>query len=299
MQEAFLAIWRGAAKYLPERAKASTWIMTLVHRRAVDLVRREERRRAEPLPEVEPDAGGPVGGRQRLAAPRARARAGGAQPAARPAARGDRARLLRRVHAVGARGAAGRAARHDQEPDVRGSRAAARAARRRSTETHGRRDGPRAERRLRARRARARGARGVRGASRVLRELPGGGRRPARSPPSELAWAAEPAGAAAGAPRPDPRGRARRAAERRAAAAAPGDHACAAVAAVAACACDRPRDLERLAAQPALGCALGRSQRVPGRGSAGLAWSSARAARRRSSRSACRLLRPGRPTRRG
>jgi RNA polymerase sigma-70 factor, ECF subfamily len=59
VQEAFLAIWRGAEKYLPERAKASTWIMTLVHRRAVDLVRREERRRAEPLPEVEPDAGGP------------------------------------------------------------------------------------------------------------------------------------------------------------------------------------------------------------------------------------------------
>jgi RNA polymerase sigma-70 factor (ECF subfamily) len=59
VQEAFLAIWRGAEKYLPERAKASTWIMTLVHRRAVDLVRREERRRADPLPEVEPDAGGP------------------------------------------------------------------------------------------------------------------------------------------------------------------------------------------------------------------------------------------------
>ena len=59
VQEAFLAIWRGAGKYLPERAKASTWIMTLVHRRAVDLVRREERRRAEPLPEVEQDTGGP------------------------------------------------------------------------------------------------------------------------------------------------------------------------------------------------------------------------------------------------
>jgi RNA polymerase sigma-70 factor (ECF subfamily) len=59
VQEAFLAIWRGAEKYLPERAKATTWIMTLVHRRAVDLVRREERRRTEPLPEVEPDTGGP------------------------------------------------------------------------------------------------------------------------------------------------------------------------------------------------------------------------------------------------
>jgi RNA polymerase sigma-70 factor (ECF subfamily) len=51
VQEAFLAVWRTAAAFRPERAKASTWILTLVHRRAVDLVRREERRRAEPLGE--------------------------------------------------------------------------------------------------------------------------------------------------------------------------------------------------------------------------------------------------------
>jgi RNA polymerase sigma factor (sigma-70 family) len=51
VQEAFLAVWRSASTFLPERAKASTWILTLVHRRAVDLVRREERRRAEPLAE--------------------------------------------------------------------------------------------------------------------------------------------------------------------------------------------------------------------------------------------------------
>jgi RNA polymerase sigma factor (sigma-70 family) len=59
VQEAFLAIWRGASRFIPERAKASTWIMTLVHRRAVDLVRREERRRADPLPEAELESGGP------------------------------------------------------------------------------------------------------------------------------------------------------------------------------------------------------------------------------------------------
>src|SRR5581483_6463304 len=52
VQEAFLAIWRGAERFVPERARASTWILTLVHRRAVDLVRREERRRAEPLDET-------------------------------------------------------------------------------------------------------------------------------------------------------------------------------------------------------------------------------------------------------
>jgi RNA polymerase sigma-70 factor, ECF subfamily len=51
VQEAFLAAWRNADRFMPERAKASTWILTLVHRRAVDLVRREERRRADSLPE--------------------------------------------------------------------------------------------------------------------------------------------------------------------------------------------------------------------------------------------------------
>jgi RNA polymerase sigma factor (sigma-70 family) len=49
VQEAFLQVWRSAATYRAERAKASTWVLTLVHRRAVDLVRREERRQAEPL----------------------------------------------------------------------------------------------------------------------------------------------------------------------------------------------------------------------------------------------------------
>jgi RNA polymerase sigma factor (sigma-70 family) len=59
VQEAFLAVWQGASRFIPERAKASTWIMTLVHRRAVDLVRREERRRADPLPEIELESGEP------------------------------------------------------------------------------------------------------------------------------------------------------------------------------------------------------------------------------------------------
>jgi RNA polymerase sigma factor (sigma-70 family) len=53
VQEAFLGVWRGAARFSAERAKPSTWVLTLVHRRSVDLVRREERRRGEPLePEV-------------------------------------------------------------------------------------------------------------------------------------------------------------------------------------------------------------------------------------------------------
>jgi len=60
VQEGFLTAWRTAAAFRAERAKASTWILTLVHRRAVDLVRREERRRAEPLPDEVATASGPV-----------------------------------------------------------------------------------------------------------------------------------------------------------------------------------------------------------------------------------------------
>jgi RNA polymerase sigma factor (sigma-70 family) len=60
VQEAFLAVWRSADAYKRERAKPSTWILTVVHRRAVDLVRREQVRRGEPL-EVAPEPSvGPV-----------------------------------------------------------------------------------------------------------------------------------------------------------------------------------------------------------------------------------------------
>jgi RNA polymerase sigma-70 factor (ECF subfamily) len=56
VQDAFLSVWRSAARFVPERARARTWILTLVHRRAVDLVRREDVRRAETLDEVEQPA---------------------------------------------------------------------------------------------------------------------------------------------------------------------------------------------------------------------------------------------------
>ncbi len=57
VQDAFMTIWRTAGSFLADRAKPSTWILTLVHRRAVDIVRREERRRGEPL-EAAPQAAG-------------------------------------------------------------------------------------------------------------------------------------------------------------------------------------------------------------------------------------------------
>jgi RNA polymerase sigma-70 factor (ECF subfamily) len=49
VQDAFMTIWHSARRFVPEKGKASTWILTLVHRRAVDVVRREQRRRTDPL----------------------------------------------------------------------------------------------------------------------------------------------------------------------------------------------------------------------------------------------------------
>jgi RNA polymerase sigma-70 factor (ECF subfamily) len=49
VQDAFLTLWRTAPRFVPEQGRASTWILTLVHRRAVDTVRREQRRRTDSL----------------------------------------------------------------------------------------------------------------------------------------------------------------------------------------------------------------------------------------------------------
>jgi RNA polymerase sigma factor (sigma-70 family) len=49
VQEAFMAVWRDPGAYDGERGSVKSWLMGMVHHRAVDLVRREEahRRRAE------------------------------------------------------------------------------------------------------------------------------------------------------------------------------------------------------------------------------------------------------------
>jgi RNA polymerase sigma-70 factor, ECF subfamily len=53
VQEAFLAAWRQAGGYREERARPVSWLLTFVHRRAVDQVRRQQRQSADSL---EPDA---------------------------------------------------------------------------------------------------------------------------------------------------------------------------------------------------------------------------------------------------
>jgi RNA polymerase sigma-70 factor (ECF subfamily) len=51
VQEVFLAIWRGVARYDASRGSVASWLLTVTHHKAVDSVRREEngRRRRAPL----------------------------------------------------------------------------------------------------------------------------------------------------------------------------------------------------------------------------------------------------------
>jgi RNA polymerase sigma-70 factor (ECF subfamily) len=44
VQEAFLDLWRTAERFDPSRSRPGTYLLTFVHRRAVDLIRREQAR---------------------------------------------------------------------------------------------------------------------------------------------------------------------------------------------------------------------------------------------------------------
>jgi RNA polymerase sigma-70 factor, ECF subfamily len=69
LQEAFLSVWRNASRFAPGKASGRTWIMAIVHHRAIDALRRK--RPAGELPEGEilppslvvPDAWPEVAGR--------------------------------------------------------------------------------------------------------------------------------------------------------------------------------------------------------------------------------------------
>jgi RNA polymerase sigma-70 factor (ECF subfamily) len=49
VQDAFVTVWNQAATFTASRGQPSSWILTLTHHKAVDMVRREQRRRTEPL----------------------------------------------------------------------------------------------------------------------------------------------------------------------------------------------------------------------------------------------------------
>ncbi|RKT68517.1 RNA polymerase sigma-70 factor (ECF subfamily) [Saccharothrix variisporea] len=50
VQEAFLVLWRNPSGYDASRGSFGTWLMTVVHHRAVDAVRREDTRRRRNVP---------------------------------------------------------------------------------------------------------------------------------------------------------------------------------------------------------------------------------------------------------
>jgi len=51
VQEAFVGVWRNAARYAEAKASVRTWMLSIAHHRAIDIVRR--RHTVSPLPEIE------------------------------------------------------------------------------------------------------------------------------------------------------------------------------------------------------------------------------------------------------
>ena len=51
IQEVFVTVWRNAGRYDASRALVTTWLFTIVRNKAVDAVRWQSRRGADPLPE--------------------------------------------------------------------------------------------------------------------------------------------------------------------------------------------------------------------------------------------------------
>jgi RNA polymerase sigma-70 factor (ECF subfamily) len=72
VQEVFLAVWREPGRFDATRGTVASWLMTLVHHKAVDAVRREATRRRHHPTTSEPDEGvaaaGPSAARQALGA---------------------------------------------------------------------------------------------------------------------------------------------------------------------------------------------------------------------------------------
>ena len=116
-QEAFLSIWRSKLRYQADRGSVRTWVLGIVHHRAIDALRRntvhdKRRASAEGIEErFEARERTDVEAARRDEALTVRSRARGAPRRAVP---GDRAGLLRRLLAQPDRRPAGHADRHRQ-----------------------------------------------------------------------------------------------------------------------------------------------------------------------------------------
>jgi RNA polymerase sigma-70 factor (ECF subfamily) len=58
VQDAFISVWRHAARFDPARGSVKTWLLAIVHHRAIDEVRR--RRGLQGLPDMEDDLPAPL-----------------------------------------------------------------------------------------------------------------------------------------------------------------------------------------------------------------------------------------------
>ncbi len=120
-QEAFLEIWKTAARFDTARGSGVSWMLTIVHRKAVDRVRSAEAssRRDVDVPPTEPTDRARRDSRGRSGLTRSPP---GPRRALRPhsgAARGARAGVLRGLHTHGGGDHAGPTGRHRQDPNTR------------------------------------------------------------------------------------------------------------------------------------------------------------------------------------
>ena len=120
-QEAFLEIWRTSGRFDPAKGSPLAWLLTIVHRKAVDRVRSAEAstRRDTTYHQQQPAGRARLDRRGRHGLARGAPGPPGAGRPHRGAARGPRAGVLRRLHTHGGGDHARATGRHRQDPHPR------------------------------------------------------------------------------------------------------------------------------------------------------------------------------------